>query len=341
VRILRVVEVIGLLALLVAAIVVFVLAGEPSMTAVVVSVAAFWEGESNLWVRAVAVLAAIVAIGLLIRIGYAYQWTGFGEEELREPENRDVRPRKTLWDWLQLGATLTIPIASAIFGAWFTTQQDDRQRAVEEHRARDTALQAYLDQMSTLLLKEDLSDDNVRILLRARTLTVLGSLDPNRKAQVMHFLEEAELVQQVDERDRAISLAGADLSGADLSDSNLSGADLFNANLRDSDLSDANLSEADLRGVDLKGAELGYANLSGANLSGANLSGAGLYKTDLSGATLILTTLVNANLSNSNLSGANLFNADLRNAEGVTQKQLEQRAKTLEGATMPDGSKAP
>lgn len=31
--------------------------------------------------------------------------------------------------------------------------------------------------------------------------------------------------------------------------------------------------------------------------------------------------------------------AELREAKGVTQKQLEQQAKTLEGATMPNGLK--
>ena len=55
----------------------------------------------------------------------------------------------------------------------------------QEQRAQDPALQAYLDQMSTLLLEKDLrnseEDSEVRTLARARTLTVLERLDPSRK----------------------------------------------------------------------------------------------------------------------------------------------------------------
>jgi hypothetical protein len=102
-------------------------------------------------------LAAIVAIWLLIRIGYAYQWTGFGEED---PEDREGRPKKTLWDWLQLGSTLALPIDIAFFGTWFTVQQDRVNRGIEAQRAEQVTLQAYLDQMGTLLLDRNLHDSN-------------------------------------------------------------------------------------------------------------------------------------------------------------------------------------
>ena len=81
----------------------------------------------------------------------------------------------------------------------------------------------------------------------------------------------------------------------------LIGADLSEANLRDAYLHDAGLYGANLRGADLSEANLRDAHLYGADLRGANLSGA-----DLSGAE------VSDELS---------------------------RAKSLEGATMPDGMK--
>jgi hypothetical protein len=40
-----------------------------------------------------------------------------------------------------------------------------------------------------------------------------------------------------------------------------------------------------------------------------------------------------------NLSGATLTRADLSNATGITNDELEQQAKSLEGATMPNGQK--
>jgi uncharacterized protein YjbI with pentapeptide repeats len=49
--------------------------------------------------------------------------------------------------------------------------------------------------------------------------------------------------------------------------------------------------------------------------------------------------LFGANLRDSDLREANLKGADLRNAKGVTEKQLEEQATKLKGATMLDGSK--
>jgi hypothetical protein len=72
----------------------------------------------------------------------------------------------------------------------------------------------------------------------------------------------------------------------------------------------------------------------GIDLSGANLRGA-----DLTGAFLRETKLIDAKLQGANLQGADLSDADLSNAK-VTDEQLA-KAETLQGATMPDGSKHP
>jgi uncharacterized protein YjbI with pentapeptide repeats len=233
----------------------------------------------------------------------------------------------TVRNWLEL---LIVPLALAGIGFWFTMQQDARQAVLEEQRAQDAALQAYLDQMNTLLLEHDLrnseEDSEVHTLARARTLTVLGRLDPSRKTEVMQFLVEARLVQTVDERDPIIRLSGA----------NLSDADLYGADLRDAYLVGADLSGADLGQAELNDANLGVADLSSANLSWAKLSGAVLFGADLRGA-----NLSDAYLSDANLLEADMSGADLRNAKGVTNEQLEQQARSLEGATIPNGSQHP
>jgi hypothetical protein len=148
---------------------------------------------------------------------------------------------KTVWDFLQL---LIVPLMLVAIGLVFSLQQDARQNSLEEDRARaernlaeqraqDEALQAYLNQMSSLLLERDLrnsdEDSEVRTLARARTLTVLGRLNPSRKADVIQFLVEADLVQRADGRDPIIGLSGADLRGADLSDAYVYQADLSEA----------------------------------------------------------------------------------------------------------------
>jgi len=318
----------------------------------------------------------------------------------------------TVRAWLEL---LIVPLALALIGFWFTAQQDERQqhiedqraqqakkfenqraqaeRELEEQRTQNAALQAYLDQMTSLLLERNLreaeEESELRMLARARTLTVLGAIDAGRKTALMRFLVETELVKRVEGRDPVIELDGADLYGvklgdpspyvvdvkADLSGADLGLADLRNAylvgvNLADANLRGANLSDADLRSASLSDADLREVNLRGANLSGANLSranlgptganailadanleGANLSDADLEGADLSDARLRGADLSGANLSWANLSRADLEgaflnetdlsNVEGTTKEQLEQQAGSLEGATMPDGSKHP
>jgi uncharacterized protein YjbI with pentapeptide repeats len=218
--------------------------------------------------------------------------------------------------------------------------------------------------------------DNLSAVARARTLTALTRLDGGRKSSVLQFLHESGLVLK---GHTVIELSGADLSEADLRATNLSkanlsatnlrravldAADLRGAELRDADLSEAKLSAANLPSAQLDGADLREANLHAANLLRANLSeadltgaylhAANLHKVDLSGADLRKANLSLANLRNAFLRHADLRKADLRDADlreanmsgadlsgavGITNEELEQKAFSLEGATMPDGSK--
>ena len=214
------------------------------------------------------------------------------KKEGRKPWTLREFGGKTLWDWLQL---LIVPVVLSLITVVFAWQQDIRQDQIEnkrakaerelaKERAQDEALQAYLDQMSNLLLEKNLrtseEDSEVRTLARARTLTVLGRLDPSRKTAVYQFLVDADLVQSIDERDPIISLNGADLGGANVSDANLRNADLNGAYL-----SEADLSEADLRGADLSDANLIGSDLSDAYLKGADLSDVVRHGTMVDGAT--------------------------------------------------------
>jgi uncharacterized protein YjbI with pentapeptide repeats len=247
--------------------------------------------------------------------------------------------QRPLWDWLDL---LIIPLVLALGAFWFNTQtrkseqelakrERENDRAIAEERAREDALQRYLDRMSELVLdkklRESKRDDAVRATARARTLTVLRSLDGNRKGQVARFLHEADLIGTSRGRQvigAIIDLETADLSGADLSSANLHDADLSHANLSGAILSDANLRHANLSGANLSGASLSDAymidaNLSDAYMSGATPIGAWLTSANLSGANLSLAKLDSAHLrfadlSNANLSGATLSDAYMRDA---------------------------
>jgi len=214
--------------------------------------------------------------------------------------------------WLLVGA--------GVVGVLYLSRRNlHQQRELEGQRAQQNTLPAYLDQMVRLLndkdrpLRHSRGGEGVSILAKARTLRVLPRLDGEGKARVLLFLYETGLIN----KDRSV----VDLLGADLRAANLSGgANLRGANLRGADLSRANLVGADLRGADLRGANLREANLHWADLISANLSGAYVGGTDLS--------------------LADLAGADLRNVKELSVGQLD-RVYSLEGATMPDGSKHP
>jgi hypothetical protein len=114
---------------------------------------------------------------------------------------------------------LLVPVVLAIGGVAFAFVQDSRQQDLEHRRAQADALQAYLDQMSTLLIDEapktvieegdekkrrPLQDPTAITVARARTLTILGRVasdrrrptDQERKRTVLQFLYEARLIQR-------------------------------------------------------------------------------------------------------------------------------------------------
>ena len=276
-----------------------------------------WKGlleERNL--TRIAIGVSVTAIIVLLAIGgAASSWTGFRG--------------KTVWDLLQL---LIVPIALAGIGLWFAAQQQENQqraeakradidREIEDQRAQDITLRTYLDQMGTLLLDRNLraadQDSNVRNVARARTLTTLAALDPYHKQKVLRFLNETKLIQRRSpDREPVISLRYAELQGVKLGHiGQLGGFNLNGIVAVNADLSDAHMLNAVVHEADLREADLSEANLRNADLLGANLIG--------------------AVLNNADLTNADLTNADLTDAQ-VTEEQLE-AAKSLEGATMPDG----
>lgn len=153
--------------------------------------------EASLW-RAGPI--ALVGALLLIPLGYSLRWTGFGESVKDKTETQDLQRARTLWDWLQL---LVVSAMIAGVGLWFSWEQGDAQRnsaesiargqqVAEDQRAQDTALQSYVDQMSTLMedgkLRTSQPGSDERALARTRTLTVLRrATDAERKRTVVRF----------------------------------------------------------------------------------------------------------------------------------------------------------
>src|SRR5215217_5487217 len=270
-------------------------------------------------------------------------------------EHSEQQTKKSRWgfrgmtvrDWLPIGGALLVPLVIAL-GSWAITwqleklenQRAEAERELAEQRAQDEALQAYLDQMSHLILDRQLLEveqgDPVHTLAQARTSTAILRLDAEHNESVTHFLITSGLSVRSKDSPRLLrgstlshaKLSGAHLANADLGDADLSGADLSNALLLN-----ANLIVADLSGADLSNALLDNADLV-ADLSNADLSGASLLGADLRDANLL-----GADLRDANLNGADLENANLSGADGITNAELEQQTVSLEGADMPNGQK--
>jgi hypothetical protein len=157
-------------------------------------------------------LLAYVGVGvavfaLIVVLGYRLQWRWTGLTELRSTEvpGTVVQPSKTLWDWLQL---LVIPGVLALAAIALNNAQSGREQGREDRRAahqrritldarRDEALNAYLAQMSDLMLRRKLTvrpSEQVVLLARTLTLAALRRLDGGRRGQVIRFLYEAPLI---------------------------------------------------------------------------------------------------------------------------------------------------
>jgi uncharacterized protein YjbI with pentapeptide repeats len=254
-------------------------------------------------------------------------------------------------------------------------ERERLERESREDNQRETAVQEYIDKMSELLLKEHLHGQQpnyeARKIARIRTLTVLHRLDGKRKRIVLQFLHESGLI---DKNNRIVELHGADFRQAVLNWLHLENAHLGGSFCWEVDFSDAFLHGAYLEGVEFKEDKWNRADLSVASLyaatfldadgnkyttditieeqlkqakslQGATMPDGKMYRNssgaDLRNADLSERDLSGVDLTGANLTGANLENAILGGIIGITSEELEKQAKSLKGATMPDGSKHP
>ncbi len=239
---------------------------------------------------------------------------------------------------------LLIPVLLAAGGYWFSQYQADQNQRNAADQQRETALNDYVGQMSSMLLDkpDPLATPELwapaQELARTRTVFVLRELDPARRALVLHFLgderlllvgtvtssisDSAAIMKVLAEKNSAtrtqlltpvVRLYGADFSGADVP----------NIGLHDANLARVNFNQAGLHSADLRRAILCASQLAGADLSDADLRGAVLYGANLE----------NANLRGANLAGAyadwkDLLSAKLDPAARAEVRSLNQRERS-------------
>jgi uncharacterized protein YjbI with pentapeptide repeats len=304
------------------------------------------------WQRKEIVISFVIgtlALIALILAAHTYHWdlTGLSSSQTttittevsQSPQKKvttteTAQPGKALWDWLQVLGVLAIPIVVAFGTAFITRQQAKVSQAKEENQQQEELMRTFFDKISELLLNKELSaNPNIQSIIRARSLAALHILSTVRKAIVLRFLHDSDLLQYVKSFLYSFDLSNTDLNEVDLTRANLIGARLVGATMTGAALTGARLIFANLAGANLTGANLSeaileYANLARANLSGANLSGADLTKASLSGANLSGADLTRASLSGANLSGANLNGAiispkQVQQAKNFTPKQIK------------------
>ena len=325
----------------------------------------------------VVIASLVVVIVLLILTGYRYTWTGFLNKTLWDWLQLLIVPILLAIGgfWLNQIQKSREEKTTEQRGQIERAIADDNQREAALQVFIDKMSELLLEKN----LRGSAQDDEVRKIARVRTLTVLLHLDGVRKRRVLQFLYESGLIEKekpIISLDGA-DLRWADLRRANLNKTSFLGTHLSEVYPDEETSSDKSgildkfimqyevlaselfdrkkelyldevaRSRDDLGGVALSGANLKKANLFRANLAGVDLSRANLGQADLGRAYLSKANLSKANLFEADLSGADLGGADLgladlrfanlRNAKVITE-QLK-IAKSLKGATMPDGSK--
>jgi uncharacterized protein YjbI with pentapeptide repeats len=228
------------------------------------------------------------------------QWLGISEERWTKADGEEIRPPKTVWDFLQL---LIVPAVLILLGFAFSAYQAARDDEREDERAKqaatlaravrmDETLQDYLTQMGGLILDEQLgrnreAGDGVRDVAQTLTLTVLRRLNGSRKGEVVRFLADANLVN---DPEPTIALRDADLRGAEL---------------RGASLPDVVFDAADLRGARFDDSVLDLTRFEGARLSRASFAGA-----SLAGVDFTLADLRHASFARAQMTSRRTFHGD-------------------------------
>lgn len=192
-------------------------------------------------------------------------------------------PTKTILDVMQpLSLLLTVFIGGLFLKNIEDRKKDEDRRKEREHaelqqelqrqtdirRDQFAALDAYLDRVAEIIVKDDFRDNEAyHHIVQFRTLTTLSRVgtDDKHKLRIVIILIEEKLIERAKP---LIDITDADLSKIDFSsydssftDLNFSGANLRECNLSGKDFGNSDFTRADLRGSIFDEASLGEAIL--------------------------------------------------------------------------------
>lgn len=282
------------------------------------------------WKKAEQIYKSPLRFGLF-RLNTPFVWM---ERRVIEPTNQKLnhfelfRIFEKVSPVLEAIGVIAIPVVLAIVTIQY--QEQINQRDLKQ--LQQETVSAYLSQLSSILLDVEAEDlrkpenDQIRTLIRATTLTLLSdpNLDGDHKGQVIRFLIEMNLVQDIsinqetsaknELQDPIISLNNANLSDVNLFDTNLSNIDFTGVSFNNANLNSTNLTEVSIFDATLIRTTLTDADLSDASLSYVNLTNSNLANANLTHASLFMTNFRNTNLSNVNFTNASFWFPDFGDA---------------------------
>ncbi|CAF2609987.1 unnamed protein product [Rotaria sp. Silwood2] len=241
------------------------------------------------------------------------QWKPSFQLPISQMDSYETNSRRKSLGWCKLVISALIPCVLGIFTIIFTLQQQDLSKQQQEQERwhqldsqRQTSFKAYIDDISKLLKQQSTMSPMIEkislLYIRTKTLTVLRTLDVERKKYVILFLYESGLIQ-----DSSLDLRGADLNNVQL----IGPYKLEKLNLPGVFWSNATFVECDLKNATFDQSVMNNARFIRSTLESASLAETVLNNTDFTG-----TTVIFANFTGAFLVGANFLNAEV--VQGIT-----------------------
>ncbi len=204
---------------------------------------------------------------------------------------------KKLWDWLDL---LIVPLSLILLGWIYRAYEKSKEEKKEIENQQNEIIDSYFRIVSDLIIKSNLLDKiknkESKIIARTRTIIAVENLEGERKGQVLQFLYESELIDNIGlnilgANFRNVQVSGIVLRGITIKGVYFCGADFENTFLDKSCFISCNFSNTNFKGSSMENTSFKYSNLSNCKLTNIDLT-----KVDFEGI-----DLSNADLSNSKI----------------------------------------
>ena len=246
--------------------------------------------------------------------------------------------RLTFKDLLSVLTAITVPIAIGIYTGVTNNQQAtvakltaDRQQHIADESQQQQLYNDFIDDMYQLDKDGELNESrNPWAFANARYRAVHRQLDGIRKAYVLQFLKEKELIGRNQCQTGCEQKALEDIIR--LSRLNFDHLQLFSETGK---LDQMNLKCAAFDRVSLIGAMITNVDLSGTTFQGSNLSGTKFTGSSLACAMFNGTQMDGIDFGDANLAGATFINVDLSKVK-MTPEQRQQS--TFINQTTPTGT---